>query len=497
MGKMQGIVYTPEWIVNLILDSIGYKPDLEHCRIIDPSCGTGNFLSSILERLLTHLEKRNYSKNEIEEIVADQIYGIDTDRSALEICKKNLNNILLNHHLDGAVELHLYNRNALDTSQNKKLFKKFKFVVGNPPYVRVQNMNPDLRKSIQENYSFCSSGSSDIYIAFFQMGLELLGKEGILAFITPNTFLYSKSAKAFRSYLHQNKLIRTLINFNERQLFERITTYSAITILSKDPSREYFSYCDYKDGLKTVEDIPYKSLRSDKWVLGSLEVLNKIDQIENRGKKLGEIAKIHAGIATLADDLYITNLIEFSQDTVIVRLRNGDKVELERRILKPIVKVSTLKYPNQDQNLLIIFPYKSLNGKFVPYEEDEMKSLFPLTYDYFKSIKRKLVARDRGNNIIPWYAFGRNQGLNTSFGKKILVSPVSKSPRFILWEKPEYTFYSGYCIKYDGNLASLIKQLNSEDMRFYVEKISRIYKGGYRSYAKSFIENYGVDISNL
>ena len=63
-------------------------------------------------------------------------------------------------------------------------------------------------------------------------------------------------------------------------------------------------------------------------------------------------------------------------------------------------------------------------------------------------------------------------------------------------KKPEYTFYAGYCIKYNGDLDELAEQLNSEDMEFYINHTSRVYRGGYRSYSKAFISNFGVIVEH-
>ena len=62
----------------------------------------------------------------------------------------------------------------------------------------------------------------------------------------------------------------------------------------------------------------------------------------------------------------------------------------------------------------------------------------------------------------------------------------------MVWEKEDYTFYAGYCIKFDGDLELLAKHLNSEDMEFYINHISRNYQNNYKSFAKSFIENFGI-----
>ncbi|MFP3257443.1 MAG: N-6 DNA methylase [Candidatus Nanopusillus acidilobi] len=490
--KSHGVVLTPEWIVNLMLDRIDYVNNLEEKLIIDPACGTGNFLVVILDRLLNYLEKKNFSYLEKIKIIQNNIFGIELDPNMIKDCEHNLDSILLTHNIKDKIKFNLYNRDALDIEANKDLLQKFDFVIGNPPYIRIQNLETKMRKYIQENYTFCKSGSTDIYIAFFQIGINLLKDNGILSFITPNTYFYSNTGKEFRTYLKRNKLIKEIINFNDKQLFKGRTTYSAITILDKANKLDYFKYYVYNDKLEYIESIPFSKLIDERWVLDKIEIINRILEIENRGEKLGKIAEIHVGIATLADDFYIFKNPLFEGDYAIIKLKNGNEYKIEKSILKPIVKVSILKSGNEDQNRFIIFPYKLLYGKYVIIEEREMIERYPLTYNYFLSIKERLLMRDKGKKISPWYAFGRTQGLNTSFGEKILISPIGYKPKFIVWKKPEYTFYAGYCIKYNGDLDELAKQLNSEDMEFYIKHTSRLYKGGYRSFSKSFISNFGV-----
>ena len=495
--KSHGIFYTPEWIVNLILDHIGYINDLEQKTIIDPACGSGNFLTIILDRLLNYLENKNFSYEDKKNIIIKNIYGIDIDENGLEKCKTNLDNILLKHGIKDNLNFNLYNRNSLDITLNKDLFGKFDYVIGNPPYIRIQNLDNKARKYIQTNYSFCASGSTDIYMAFFQLGIKLLNEKGVLGFITPNTYFYSDAGKVFREYLKINKLLKEIINFDEKQLFEGITTYTAITIIGKNLNTNNFTYFTYKDKLTFMDNIPFNLLNNSKWILADVGTLNKIKEIENRGKRLGEIAEIHVGITTLADDFYIFKDVVFENDYAIITLKNKTKYKIEKDVLKPIVKVSTLKNPNDFQNRFVIFPYKLVNGRYTPIAEEEFKIKYPLTYKYFLSIKNRLILRDKGKKINPWYAFGRTQSLNSSFGNKILVSPIGDKPRFIVWNKPEYTFYAGYCIKFNEDLESLAKQLNSDDMKFYIEHTSRAYRGGYRSYSKSFIQNFGIDLSSL
>lgn len=490
--KLNGVVYTPQWIVEVILDHLNYQKNIETKRIIDPACGDGAFLEIIVDRFIKSALKNNLSTIKIKELLEQNIYGWDINKKALELCKIKLDNVAYHYNIKN-INWNLTNVDSLNKEFAKKYFNFFDFVVGNPPYIRIQNIEKDKRKNIQEGWILCKKGSTDIFLAFFELGIYLLNTDGLLGYITPNTYLKTSAGKDLRIFI-KNKL-KTLINFNHYQVFENATTYSLITILSKKNNENKFSLYEGNDKkkIKFIDIIETENINNNNWILASNKILKRIKAIESRGIPLKEIANIHVGITTLADDYYIFENPVFQQDTAIIYVDN-EYFEIESNILKPIVKASILKHSNEEQNRYIIFPYKLNHNKHQIIPEEELKKEYPLTYHYFTKIKDKLLSRDGGNeNTVAWYAFGRSQGLDTSFGKKILTSPMNLKPNFILWEKPEYTFYSGYCIKYDGDLYELLKELNSDDMDFYIKYVSRDYQNNYKSYSKTFIENFGID----
>jgi hypothetical protein len=61
-----------------------------------------------------------------------------------------------------------------------------------------------------------------------------------------------------------------------------------------------------------------------------------------------------------------------------------------------------------------------------------------------------------------------------------------------VWKRPEYTYYAGYGIHYEGDLEDLAAQLQSQEMAFYLRYRARCYQGGYYSMAKGFIARFGV-----
>lgn len=491
--KANGIVYTPQWVVNFILDNIEYKNNIYDKKIIDPSCGEGNFLIIVVERFLKDCIENNLSLDDIRKALHNNIYGFDIDKNAISKCKTYLNDVTQKYGID-KVEWNVLQIDSLEKNKIKQYFNIFDYVVGNPPYIRIQHLGKERRERIQKDWSFCRNGSTDMYIAFFELGVNLLNETGKLGYITPNTYFKTETAKMLRHYLMENKIIKKIIDFNYHQVFDDATTYSAITILDKSWRKNKFYYFNgYKESVKYVDEIELSNINYNKWVLASNDVLKRIKEIETRGIPLGKIAQIHVGITTLADDFYIFKDPIIEGDKATIKLKDGRTFTIEKDILKPIVKVSVLKSPNEEQNRWIIFPYKKIYGKHTIIPESELRDLYPYTYKYFLAIKDRLLLRDKGEkNPVAWYAFGRSQGLDTTWGKKILVSPLSLHPNFIVWEKEEYTFYAGYCIKFEGDLHWLAKQLNSEDMEFYIKYVGRDYQNGYKSYAKSFISNFGI-----
>lgn len=496
--KLNGIVYTPNWIVQLILDKLDYNENIYDKKIIDPACGEGAFLTEVVERFIIDAKQKNINNSEIKKALQENIFGFDIDETAIEKCIASINKIAIKYGIDD-VRWQMLKTDSLDKNFVSKYFDTFDFVVGNPPYIRIQHLGKERRSKIQNDWGLCEKGSTDIFITFFELGYYLLNKTGKLGYITPNTYLKTRAGKNLRNFIKASGSLKILIDFEHHQLFDNATTYSLITILDKNHKQNTFTlYKGDRENINFIDNVCIDNLNIDNWILTSNDVLKRLKEIETRGTPLNKIAEIHVGVTTLADDFYIFKKPKFDADYAQITLKDGRSFQIEKNILKPIVKVSVLKSPDENQDRYIIFPYKKINGKHTIIPEDELKNEFPLTYKYFLAVKERLDRRDKGKpNPVAWYAFGRSQGLDTSFGKKILTSPINLKPKFIVWEKEEYTFYAGYCIKYDGNLHLLVEYLNSPDMDFYISNISRHYQNSYKSFAKSFIENFGIpDLEN-
>ena len=487
--KLLGQIYTPNFIVRKILDDIGYNSSYMLGKtILDPACGDGHFLVKIVKRILKFSNKRDLKKNLL------CVYGWDIDSEAIKECIKNLNALIKDNspQKNIKIEWNVFVTDSIKKYEKSDLFRtdeyqKFDYIVGNPPYIRTQHLGLEQRQYIQNNYDFCKSGSTDIYIAFYELCLKLLSDNGICGLITPNTFLFTETARQMRQYFAENKNLLQITNYGDIQLFENATTYSAITIFNKEQNNNLNFQKAITEQIFEEKIYDFSELQEPFWQLTTEE--NEVV----KGIKLKDICNIHVGITTLCDAAYIFTIEEIDDNFIYANTKLKGKIKIEKSILKPIVKGSKLKHSNEKIKEYILFPYNQINSRHIIISENELKENYPLAYNYLLSVKSELDKRDNGvPNSVSWYAFGRSQGLDTSFGKKIIFSPMNDKPNFVYYNNPNCTFYSGYCIKFDGNVDKLISQLNSDRMEKFVSMSSRDFRGGWKAYNKKIIENFEV-----
>lgn len=467
--KENGIVFTPEWVVDFMVDEIfdGCKITGKE-KILDAGCGEGIF-SIVAARKFAEL-----SGKEINKVIEENIYFTDISKDHIEITKRNLQELSKNK---------IAKFNAItDDFCFHEFDEKFNFIIGNPPYVRIQNLN-GRKEKLQKNFATASSGSIDLYFCFFEQALKLLEDKGKISFITPNSHFYSAAGKKLRSLLLPH--LEKIVNFDHFQIFKNATAYTAITFLRKENLENFLYAENFKDnfsGLK-YKKISSQNMNCLRWEFFDEEYSDKIAELNKKYSTLQEIADIHYGIATLKDDIYI-----FSPDKSDKEYFYKDDFKIEKNVCVPIIKAST--YKGKNQNLFLIFPYK--NERIIP--KSTFREKYPEAYKYFLYHRDILEARDKGGgkNYKEFYAFGRNQGLKTSFGKKIITSTMNVAPHFYVIDDDKPSFYAGYCIKprKETDLYELCKALNSNLMKEYISSVSKSYRGGYKSYSKSFLKDF-------
>ena len=503
--ELNGAFFTPTYIVDYIIEEINPK---ETDRSVDLSCGCGAFLIGLVD---FHRKKHNKT---IKQTVKENIFGADILDYNISRTKLLLTLYALQYNeiLDNA-DFNLYTIDSLRHNWNSH----FDNVVGNPPYVKFQDLSEDNRIFLLDNFETINKGTFNLYFAFFELGYKLLGKNGKLGYITPNNFFTSLAGEPLRAFFLREKCVNKIIDFSSKKVFS-VQTYTAISFLIKKENKNilydrisntqipelFLENTDYSENPITILD-------AKKWRLLKSDERKNIESIENIGTPIKEIFDICVGIATLKDSVFFVDEANMVDDYIIKKGSDGKKYKIEKNITRSVYKISDFK--NQEDiatnTRRIIFPYK-VNGSAVLIDEETLKSKYPYCYEYLLSEKDILSTRDKGKlKSSQFYAWGRTQGLTRS-GKRILNPTFSQYPRFLLVENEESFFTNGYGIFFKNidemslfpenvhilskieNIDIVQKILNSNIMHYYISRTSVSIDGGYPCYQKNFIEKFTI-----
>lgn len=486
--KKLGQVYTPEWIVNEILDMLGYSGEPVLSRyIMEPACGDGAFLQAIVTRYIDAAKNKKLSNKAIKEGLEKYIYGIELDEDEYQKCIATLNSLCKEKIGEIEIDWKIESANTLEVYQNYR--KKFDYIAGNPPYIRIHNLNSKTREIIKEQFTH-SKGTIDIYVSFFEMGLHMLNPTGKLGYITPNSYLHNASYREFRRELRDKQLIDTLVDFKSEKVFKGFSTYTAITLLDLDNKRDYFSYKELKNNrIIEVNRINYKELELKSWVFTDRKNEQFLRSLTS-GKKhrIDQFFSVQYGFATLRDAIYVDET-EALKDSGELCLFQG--VPMEKSILKTVVKASKFK-GEIDPKLKIIFPYRKKGDRYEVIPEEVMKSEFPHCYKYFLENKAELKKRDIDKNAL-WYEYGRSQAVQSVHNEKIIISPMINGKLQFHKAGEDVMVYSGIFITKKSDAIEweeLSEVLASNDFYRYLRLTGKDLSGGYKSVNTKQIKSF-------
>lgn len=489
-----GAVYTPKIIREYIVEQcLTEVTDFDNLKICDLACGCSGFLFTAVKFIQ---EKTNLSYRQIFE---RNIYGLDIQEFSVTRSKLLLALFAISEKEDTEeFSFNIFQGNALDFNWRNVLqnHEGFDIILGNPPYVCSRNIDFESRQLLRD-WKVSASGHPDLYIPFFQIGIENLKSNGTLGYITMNTFFKSVNGRALRQYFVEEKLSLKILDFGSNQVFQSKSTYTCICIIKKQESDSI----DYTKGDMTsisngaiFTTIPYIKLnQKNGWNLQSIDLVNKI---ENTGTPLGDLFITRNGIATLKNHIYIFDPI--MEDDKYYYLQNGNVYPVEKGICKEIINPNKLtKVEEIDvQRRKAIFPYiYDQDQNPILIQNEEFKSQFPKAFKYLEAKKAILATRDKGNaNYEEWYAYGRNQSLEKYNVKLFFPHITSQLPKYSISDDENLLFYNGIAVVSNdvGELEFLKKIMSSRLFWFYIINSSKPYGSGFFSLSRNYIKSFGI-----
>lgn len=478
--KERGEVFTPKYIVKLMLDEIKYAQDESdlYKNIIDNSAGDGAFLIVVLKRYIQLAKKHNISN--IEELVDKHIFGIEIYNENYQQLIQNLNQVAKEEGLDvnKISWKNIQHGNTLSLYQELK--GKFDYVVGNPPYVRNHNIED---KNTLKSFKFSQNSNSDLYLTFFEIGLALLKKEkgkerekeSQLIYITPSSYFHSKSAKLFREHIVRTKGLAKIIDFEHKQIFNNATTYACITLL-KNQEQEYCQYFTYqnnqpklihqlKDNEFFIDDRFFFGNESDMtFIKKVLSPKSSEKSTQSEGKLVEPIIK--NGFATLCDNVFIQKSFNFSSKFIIKAIKASNGKEFD-----------------------CLFPYKIVDGNISKVSEEELKK--DDAYIYLENFKDKLLKRNADKQA-KWFEFGRSQAILDVVKRKLTINNLTKQGELKIHDASNKGVFSGYyiLIESDEQQQILLDKLNGYDFFRYVKMLKKYKNQGYYSFSTEDIRKF-------
>lgn len=443
--KADGIVYTPPPLAKFLAHQAFKALDTtREVRILDPACGDGELLLAAM----SIAENRN--------VHVKEIVGYDTDAAAIEVANTRLARfpkVTLNcvNFLD--VAAHSRSQIELFHDANKSAHLNFDLVISNPPYVRTQILGSAISRELSEQFGL--SDRVDLYHAFAVAMIYALAPKGAIGLLCSNKFLTNRSGRSMRKLLLAELEIDEIVDLGDTKLFDAavlpviisglkssngskhdiLTNFRSVYEVktsSKTESEPTGSVLDaltawhqglINDGDRTYlirsgtldynngSDMPWNPMDSDS--KRQLQILRQSNVTE-----LGSLGKIHVGVKTTADPIFIRS--DWHQ--------LPDDLQPESVLLKPLLTHHNIKrWIAQPDGRRILYPHQDEDGKAVAIDLKE----FPRARAYLEAHRDRLESRkyliESGRK---WYELWVPQRPALWSYPKIVFPDIAELPRF-------------------------------------------------------------------
>lgn len=397
----------------------------------------------------------------------------------------------------------------------------FDVIVGNPPYIRIQNMmgySPEEAGFYQRPaspYTTARQDNFDKYALFFERALALLRPQGRLGFITPHKFMSIQAGRALRHLMTADNLLESVVHFGVKQVFGRTASnYTCIIVLNRRGSAAV--YVEQVGSLEawrygeagTVTALPAETLGDEPWQFATAETRAIFERVRAAyPTRLGTVAEIFVGVQTSADDIYIFESAAETADHHVLQW-NGRNWPIEKGVLRPfLLDVKLTAYGRPTANTWLIFPYVFAEdgGRTAArlLQPDEMAEHYPDCLAYLTArrveLERRAISGGKAGEQ-QFYQFGRSQSLVKFNSPKIILPALSLEPRYA-YDSDNIVVTGGgngpyYLLRHRAGTGVtdhyLLAVLNHPISEAMVRTNTSVFRGGYYSHGKQFIEDLPV-----
>ena len=399
-------------------------------RVLEPSCGDGAFVLPLVDALVAESPDWNDSS------LNDFLCAFDISEESVSRVRNAVDAKLSAAGCPKAVRERLLSRWFL--CEDFLLYdftEKFDVIIGNPPYIRFDNLDAAKQSAYKSRYCTFSE-RCDIYVPFFERSMSLLSKRGVLSFICSNRFVRSSYGRRLRKMIGDSFHVALYLNMEHTQPFEtEVSAYPAIFVLDRRMGRE-----TYSGEISTLDDGVLERYRTGiaksclskfdhwygdgaAWVTTDCTVRSMMDNVASSFPTIEESGagtRIGIGVASGADDIYVAPQLS---------------VEVESDCLLPLVASEDIRDGRIEWNKRYMFnPYDNQDDR-------QMLNLerFPRASAYLNRHAEKLKSRYCAKkHPDTWYRTLDRIKYSTLRAPKLLLPDIQRGGNVALDERGEY-----------------------------------------------------------
>ncbi|GEA59609.1 Eco57I restriction-modification methylase domain-containing protein [Vibrio comitans] len=470
----KGEVFTKPTIVDYMLDVVEVCDALFNpsSKILEPSCGQGEFVIALTKKLVNKVS--TLQQVPAYDYFVGKIFAFDISSVNIAVAKQKVRNELVK--IFSTEEAHTI-ADSWFYCEDFLLWEsavKFTHVVGNPPYVRIENIPSLLLEEYRANF-VTMTDRADLYVAFYEKSLELLVDGGQLIYICTDRWMKNRYGRNLRNLIHKSYNLRMILDlYGQRAFQSEVLTYPAITLIEKSRQSETLLIhgvgvddLSATSTLKLMKDRSKESLslhRNDvvkkdfPWLLGGSDEINLIQRLEARFPCIEDVGcNVSIGVATGNNKVFVID--------------DGCLVEDSRRV--PMITAADIRSGEL-----------SASGKFMinTFDENGVIDLaeYPRLEEYlnehFEVLSTRHVAKKKPEN---WFRTIDRLHADKAQSEKLLIPDIKSRLTVIhdtLGLQPNNSIY--YIISKYWDMRALKLVLESGVGQLFIENYSTKVSGG-------------------
>ena len=397
------------------------------------------------------------------------------------------------------IDIHFFDWRIMFTEVFDNGSDGFDIVIGNPPYIQLQNNGGELAKMYEKSDFTTFTRTGDIYCLFYECGWQLLKMKGHLCYITSNKWMRAGYGEKTRAFFANKTNPMLLIDFAGVKIFESATVDTNILLFCKS-SNQHKTVCavtnkQNKDSVKNLSDFVQQQNTvcdfnsSDSWV-----ILSPIEQsIKRKIEAVGTPLKdwdinIYRGVLTGCNEAFI--ITSEKREEILANCQTEDERQRTAEIIRPILRGRDIKrYGYVDNGLYLINTHNGIRGRLPRIKIEDYPAVKAHLDQYWDKIAKRADQGDTPYNL-------RNCAyLEDFFKPKITWGNLNLQGTYAY--VPEGMFINAPSPFIATENIAILHILNSKIADYYIRSLGVTRNGGYFEYKPMFVDKLPIPKDGL